>query len=160
MSPDDTERLEAAIHRALRSAPDRKAPASLEARVLSELGRLSSLPWWRRSFAHWPLAARVVFFAGSAVAAAIVVNALMAVGLTTFAHDLAAGIGQRLAWISLARDVAAAVGDKTRLVIGAIPAVWLYGIAGGVALCYATLAAIGAAAYRAFSFARQPSRIS
>lgn len=160
MSPDDTEKLEAAVHRALRAIPDRRAPASLEGRVLSELVRLSALPWWRRSFAYWPLAARVVFFAGSAVAAAIVVTALVQVGLSNGAHEFAAGIGQRLAWISLARDVAAAIGDKARLVIGAIPPAWLYGIVGGVALCYATLAAIGAAAYRAFSIARQPSRIS
>jgi hypothetical protein len=159
MSPNDPDRLEDAINRALRSLPDRRAPASLEGRVLSELGRLSTLPWWRRSFAHWPLAARVVFFAGSAVAAAVVVNALVLVGYSTFAHDLAAGVGQRLAWLSLARDITVAIGDKSRLVIGAIPPVWLYGVAGGIALCYATLAAIGAAAYRAFSFARQPARI-
>jgi hypothetical protein len=160
MSPNDTEKLEAAIHRALRSAPGRRAPASLEGRVLSELGRLSSLPWWRRSFAYWPLAARVVFFAGSAVAAAIVVNALVMVGLSTFAHDLAAGVGQRLAWIALARDVTTAIGDKARLVLGAVPALWLYGTAGAVALCYAVLAAIAAAAYRAFSFARRPAATS
>jgi hypothetical protein len=159
MSPNDPDRLEDTINRALRSIPDRRAPASLEGRVLAELGRLSALPWWRRSFAHWPLAARVVFFAGSAVAAAVVVNALMMVGLSSFAHDLAAGVGQRLAWISLARNVTVAIGDKARLVIGAIPPVWLYGAAGAVALCYATLAAIGAAAYRAASFARQPARI-
>lgn len=159
MSPNNPEKLEAAINRALRSIPDRKAPASLEGRVLAELGRLSALPWWRRSFAHWPLAARVVFFAGSAVAAALVVNALMMVGLSNVAHDLAAGVGQRLAWVSLARDVTAAIGIKVRLVIGAIPALWLYVAAGTVALCYATLAAIGAAAYRAALFARQPSRI-
>jgi|SRR5580658_3929012 hypothetical protein len=159
MSPKDADKLEAAIHRALRSVPDRKAPSGLEGRVLAELGRLSALPWWRRSFAHWPLAARVVFFAGSAVAAALVVNALIMVGLSNVAHDLAAGVGQRLAWISLARDITAAIGAKVRLVIGAIPAVWLYGAAVAVALCYATLAAIGAAAYRAVSFARQTSRI-
>lgn len=159
MSPNDADRLEAAVHRTLRSMPDRKAPAGLEGRVLAELGRLSSLPWWRRSFAHWPLAARVVFFAGSAVAAALLVNALMAAGVSSDARALADGIGQRLAWIALARDVAAAIGAKARLIVGAIPALWLYGAAGAVALCYATLAAIGAAAYRAASFARQPSRI-
>jgi hypothetical protein len=159
MSPNDTEKLEAAIHRALRSVPDRKAPAGLEGRVLAELGRLSSLPWWRRSFAHWPLAPRVIFFAGSAIAAALIVNALMMVGFSNVAHDLAAGVTQRLAWISLAREITAAIGVKVRLVVGAIPAVWLYGTAAAILLCYATLAAIGAAAYRAVSFARRASRI-
>jgi hypothetical protein len=159
MSPNNTEKLEAAIHRALRSVPDRKAPAGLEGRILAELNRLASLPWWRRSFAHWPLAPRVIFFAGSAVAAALVVNALMMVGFSNVAHDLAAGVTQRLAWISLAREITAAIGVKVRLVVGAIPPVWLYGTATAVVLCYATLAAIGAAAYRAVSFARRASRI-
>jgi hypothetical protein len=159
MSPNDAEKLEAAIQRALRSVPDRKAPAGLEGRVLAELGRLSALPWWRRSFAHWPLAPKVIFFAGSAVAAALIFNALMMVGFSNVAHDLAAGVSQRLAWISLARDITSAIGAKVRLIVGAIPALWLYGAAAAVALCYATLAAIGAAAYRAVSFARQPSKI-
>jgi hypothetical protein len=157
MSPNNADKLEAAVHRALRSVPDRKAPSGLEGRVLAELGRLNALPWWRRSFAHWPLAARVVFFAGSAIAAALVVNALIMVGFSNVAHDLAAGVSQRLAWVSFARDISAAIGVKVRLVIGAIPALWLYGAVAAVALCYATLAAIGAAAYRAVSFARQTS---
>jgi hypothetical protein len=159
MSPNDAEKLEAAVSRALRSVPDRKAPAGLEGRVLAELGRLSALPWWRRSFAHWPLAPRVLFFAGSAIAAALIVNALMIVGFSNVAHDLVAGISQRLAWISLARELTAAIGAKVRIIVAAIPAVWLYGAAAAVALCYATLAAIGAAAYRAVSFARRPARI-
>lgn len=157
MNPHDTEKLEAAIHRALRSIPDRQAPAGLEGRVLSELGRLAALPWWRRSFAHWPLAARAIFFVGSAVAAALVVGALVRLGLPAGADALAAGVGQRLAWVAAARDVAASIGAKALLVVGAIPPLWLYGAAGAVALCYATLGVIGAATYRALSFGRQPS---
>jgi hypothetical protein len=155
MNPQDSEKLEAAIHRALRSIPDRQAPAGLEGRVLSELGRLSALPWWRRSFAYWPLAARAIFFVGSAVAAALVVGGLVRLGLPAGADALAAGVGERLAWVAMARDVAASIGAKVLLVIGAIPPLWLYGAAGAVALCYATLAVIGAAAYRALSFGRQ-----
>ncbi len=157
MKPHDTEKLEAAIHRVLRSVPDRQAPAGLEGRVLSELGRLAALPWWRRSFAHWPLAARAAFFVGSAAAAALVVGGLVRLGLPAGADALASGVGQRFAWVAATRDVAAAVGAKALLVLGAIPPLWLYGAAGAIALCYATLAVIGAATYRALSFGRQTS---
>jgi hypothetical protein len=48
----------------------------------------------------------------------------------------------------------ASANTSLRQLVAAIPAVWLYGVAGTIALCYAALAAIGAAAYRALSFGR------
>src|SRR5476649_1202935 len=60
-SPDSHEKLEQLIHRTLREQPARRAPRSLEQRVLAELERRAALPWWRRSFAHWPLPARAGF---------------------------------------------------------------------------------------------------
>jgi len=41
------------------------------------------------------------------------------------------------------------------MIAASVPPLWLYGIGGLVALCYATLGAVGAAAYRAFSPVRQ-----
>lgn len=54
-------RLERLLDRTLRGLPVRRAPATLESRVLAELARRAALPWWRRSFVHWPQAARAVF---------------------------------------------------------------------------------------------------
>jgi|CZKI01.1.fsa_nt_gi hypothetical protein len=157
MSTNDPEKLEASIHRLLRSLPDRKAPVGLEARVLGELSRLASLPWWRRSYAYWPLAVRVAFFAGSAIAAALIVAGLIVLVRSSGANALAGGVADRFSWLILAREVVTAGSDKLRLLVGAIPSIWLYAAAGTVAACYATLAAIGAAAYRTLTFARQTS---
>ena len=59
----------------LRNLPDRKAPAGLEARVLAEISRRAALPWWRKSFAHWPVAVRLGFLILSARVAAVAVGA-------------------------------------------------------------------------------------
>jgi hypothetical protein len=157
MSTNDPDKLEASIHRVLRSIPDRKAPAGLEARVLAELSRRASLPWWRRSYAYWPSAARVAFFAGSAIAAALVVSGLILLARSSATSAFEGGVAARFSWILLARELTASANAKLWQLIGAIPPLWLYGAIGTVAFCYATLAAIGAATYRALTFARPTS---
>jgi hypothetical protein len=67
--------LEARLGQALRALPERRAPATLESRVLDTLAR-SPLPWWRRSFGEWPAAARVAF--GVTSAALVVLTVLAA----------------------------------------------------------------------------------
>src|SRR5207247_1447534 len=62
MSPESNEqRLERTVHQTLRELPLRRAPLSLESRVLAEIQRRVLLPWWRKSFTHWPVAARAAF---------------------------------------------------------------------------------------------------
>jgi hypothetical protein len=53
--------MEARLGEALRALPARRAPATLESRVLDTLARRAPLPWWRRGFGEWPAAARVAF---------------------------------------------------------------------------------------------------
>ena len=65
-TPNNPENLERLIHQALRDLPPRRAPHSLEQRVLAELQRRLALPWWRKSFAHWPVLARAGFIMLSA----------------------------------------------------------------------------------------------
>jgi hypothetical protein len=155
MNPNEPDRLEAQIHRVLRQLPDRKAPAGLEARVLAELGRRASLPWWRKSFAYWPSPVRAGFFVGSALAAALVVAGLFVLGQTSGAHQVTGAVSAANAWIVIARDVVAVAELKVRSFFSAIPSVWLYGGAATIALCYAAVAALGASAYRALSMGRQ-----
>ena len=59
--PDHDGKLEQRVHVLLRDLPNRRAPRSLEQRVMAEIARLSALPWWRKSFGHWPVAARAGF---------------------------------------------------------------------------------------------------
>lgn len=155
MNTNESEKLEAAIHRVLRGLPDRKAPAGLEGRVLAELGRRAALPWWRKSFAHWPSAVRVGFFVGSAVAAAFAVTGLFYALQSRGAHELAGGVSNSIAWLVLGRDMVAKLNANVRTLIAAIPPLWFYGIIATIGVSYAALAAIGAATYRAVSFARQ-----
>jgi hypothetical protein len=154
-NPNDPARLEAAIHGLLRSLPDRKAPSGLEARVLAEIGRREALPWWHRSYAHWPVAVRGGFFVGSAVCAALLVAVLISLGRSTGARELAGGVSQPFAWFGMARDMVTSFDASIRRLIAAIPPFWLYGVVGSVAIAYAALAAIGAAAYRALAYGRQ-----
>jgi len=157
MNPHDSERLEAAIQGVLRGLPDRKAPSGFEARVLAELARRAALPWWRRSFSHWPSAVRAGFYLGSALAAYLLVRGLFAFGSSQSAHQLAGGLSTSFAWLVLARDVLASLDRTARLLLSAINPLWLYGAAALIAACYAALGAIGAAAYRTVSLARQNS---
>lgn len=71
MSPHPDEELEHLIDRELRRLPDRPAPDSLMPRVFGAIAARQALPWWRKSFAHWPVSARLVFLAGSTALAAM-----------------------------------------------------------------------------------------
>jgi hypothetical protein len=70
--------MEARIAQALRTLPERRAPATLESRVLDALARRVPLPWWRRSFGEWPATARVAFGVTSAVLVVLTVLAAAA----------------------------------------------------------------------------------
>ena len=67
--------MEARLGQALRALPERRAPATLESRVLDTLARRAPLPWWRRGFGEWPAAARVAF---GVTSAALVVFTVLA----------------------------------------------------------------------------------
>ena len=56
--------LERLVERACREQPALKAPPTLVGRVLREVERRATLPWWRRSFGHWPVPVRAAFVAG------------------------------------------------------------------------------------------------
>ena len=70
--------MEARLGHALRALPERRAPATLESRVLDALAGRSPLPWWRRGFGEWPAAARVAFGVVSAALAVLTVLAAAA----------------------------------------------------------------------------------
>src|SRR4051794_7570835 len=59
---DAQRRLEQLVCDVARTQPLRRAPASLEGRVLAQL---APAPWWRRGFTNWPLAARAAFLVAS-----------------------------------------------------------------------------------------------
>lgn len=130
--------LEPLIDRALREQPLLRAPPTLESRVLAELERRTALPWWRRSFAHWPLGARAAFILLCSASAALAI----AGGATA-----AAGI-RSLSW---AREIGALIasgGSLVSLLASIALPPWLYASVAVCALLYAALFGLGAALYR------------
>ena len=129
------------MHRTLRGLPARRAPRTLEQRVLAELERRAALPWWRRSYLHWPFAMRAVFFGLSAAAAA---GAVVGSILLLQGADGPAEAASRLPALEFAKALIGSVST----IYHAIPPVWLYGGLAAIAAAYATLVGVGAAAYR------------
>jgi hypothetical protein len=154
MNPQDQDKLEASVHRLLRTLPERKAPSGLEARVMAELARRASLPWWKKSFVHWPSGVRAGFFIVAGLAAALVVAGVFVLRQSPGAHEVTAGISTSYAWFTVARDLVAAAGLRVKALVATVPPVLLYGGAAILALCYAAAAAAGAATYRALVVGR------
>jgi hypothetical protein len=140
----DPNRDEELVSRMLRKVAARRAPASLQVRVLQELQRRAALPWWRRGFANWPLAARAAFmalsvaimgltFLGSWVGAGARVVQELQLLSTSWAQPAVAAVASAAGWAALLGRV--------------IPPGYLYGSLAVGAVLYAVLFGLGAAAY-------------
>lgn len=144
-SPEDLEKL---IHQTLRSLPARRAPHSLESRVRAAIEARSAQPWWKQSFAQWPMAARVAFFIGSAGLAKLAIMAVVwAMGgfeSTQFVN----AFSTQFAWLQAITATFAGIGNFFATVYRSIPPLWLYGGLAVVATLYTALFGLGAAAYR------------
>ncbi len=144
-SPEELEKL---IHQTLRSLPDRRAPRSLEARVLAAIAERASLPWWKQSYAQWPLAVRCAFLVISGAIAKLAIMATVWVMSGAEGAQLAHTVAAEFAWVSRLNAAVTSLGDFGALLLRSIPPVWLYGSLAGFALVYATLFGLGATAYR------------
>jgi hypothetical protein len=141
--------LEQLIHATLRSLPDRKAPGTLEARVLAALEHRATVAWYHKSWAYWPAAVRASFLAvTTAVGGAIVVAFyLVSQGVDTGA--VALEVGGKFQWLSQLYSAGAWSVDFTNYLVGSIPSLWLYGGLALLVALYGTFFGLGAAAYRA-----------
>ena len=138
--------LEKLLSEALKELPPCRAPSTLERRVLNELQRRAALPWWRVSFAHWPVAPRVAFvvLCFALVAATILEGVSAFVGVRPL-NQVAALL---LSWLDPILAVMSSAGGVTAMLVRVIPPLWLYaGMTLGVVL-YLALFGLGAAAYR------------
>jgi hypothetical protein len=144
-SPEDLEKF---IHQTLRSLPARRAPHSLESRVRTAIEARSALPWWKQSFAQWPMAARVAFFIASAGLAKLAIMAVVW-GMGGFdSQQFTNAFSTQFAWIQTVSAVFAGVGNFFGTLYRSIPPLWLYGGLAVVGILYAALFGLGAAAYR------------
>jgi hypothetical protein len=135
-SPEALERL---LDRALHELPLRRAPPTLESRVIRELNRRAALPWWGRSFAHWPLLARACFL--------VICVALIRVA---FLGGAAAVAGIRdLSWVRDVGGFTASTANLITVLARIQPPTWVYAGIAVCALLYVVLFGLGAAVYRA-----------
>jgi hypothetical protein len=143
------DKLEHLIHRTLRDLPGRTAPRSLEQRVLAEIARRAALPWWRKSFTHWPVPARAAFLV---LLIGVVKVVLMAAVWVMAGFDVAQfreAFATQFTWMEGGFAVVRAVTDFFGIMARNIPPLWLYGGLAFVATLYVTLFGLGAAAYKA-----------
>jgi hypothetical protein len=143
MSPDRNrqDELERQVTRALQDQPTRRAPSTLERRVLAQIESGAAAIGWRRGFAHWPVAARVVFFVASV--GVVKVALLLAMWLATPLDSPAVSVQlpSQIAWL---QTMLVAIGSIVRTV----PSVWVHAGIAVLAIMYAALFGIGASAYR------------
>ncbi len=156
-SPDprsSPEKLEAFVQRTLRDLPPRRAPRSLEPRVLAELSRRAAQPWWRKSFVHWPLPARATFLVASAACVKLVLMAAVWVMAGVDAAGWQEAMAQPLTWWESGRAVFSACTGFVDIMFRNIPALWLYGGLAFIATMYAAILGLGAAALKALQAQR------
>ena len=147
-SPNDLhDKLERLVDEAVRQQPLRKAPAALEARVFAEIRRRAQQPWWAKSFAHWPMAARVGFVVACAAVAKFAIEATMwALTNVSTATNAVAATPQVTTLEVVTRAIGALVSN--------IPVQWIQLGLLLIVGVYATVFGLGAAAYRALYVGR------
>jgi hypothetical protein len=139
MNDGNDEKLERLIAGALSGLPLKRAPAELERRVFDELARRAALPWWRRGFAQWPVAARIGFIV-------LCVLLVAALSLTSgFAQQAGA---QTFTWARPLVGLMATIGGTATLVASLVPPLWIYLALSFGAFLYVLLFGLGAFAYR------------
>jgi hypothetical protein len=142
--------LEALVDRVCRDQPALRAPATLGARVIAELERRAALPWWRRSFAHWPVSMRAVFVAACAATIWTLLSPPVVRLFSTVDAPLT-WADQAGASVSLINAVLGHVGAN---LARSISPLWLYGVGLGVCGLYLLLAGLCATTYRALYISR------
>jgi hypothetical protein len=144
-----SEHIERLVGAVLTEQPLRRAPASLQARVLAELERRAALPWWRNSFMHWPLAVRTAFVLASLVIEKFALSGtVMVMGNVKSQPAVVETLTRPMSWAEGTADGFSRFISLGAAIIDAIPPLWLYaGIAIAITL-YLSLLVLGAAAYR------------
>ena len=133
--------IERQVTRALQTQPPRRAPSTLERRVLAQIEAGATALGWRRGFAHWPVAARVAFLAASVgvVKVALLVATWFATPLDSPAVSVQ--LPSQITWL---QTLFVAMGS----VVHTVPSVWVHGGIAILAIMYVALFGIGASAYR------------
>lgn len=138
---DREEQLERLVHQALQEQPLQRAPATLESKVMAEISRRATAPWWQRSFSHWPVAARLAFLALSVGFIKLGLDAASQLVGPLNPSVRGAALFAELSWIH-------ALFTSLGAVFRSLPVLWVYGGIAVLAGLYLMLFGVSAAAYR------------
>jgi hypothetical protein len=147
MDQPTPEEIEPRLHQALRGLPARRAPSSLEQRVLAAIAERQARPWWHQSYTCWPTPVRVAFFVFSAALAAVVAGAAATI-LPGFGVTAGQPVEATLGWFAQVRATGATLVDVGGRLLPRVSLSWIYLGLAVVAALYAALFGLGAAAYR------------
>lgn len=152
------DRLAQVFTHVLRGLPLRRAPETLESRVLAELIRRAALPWWRQGYALWPTVVRAAFIA--ICSGLIGLTFLGGAWSPASSRAVYLASAAAMSWTRPAAALITWAADLAALIRLSVPAAWLYGGMAAAALLYVALFGLGAVAYRALYLrsAIQPSR--
>ena len=141
----DPQEIERYVDELLRAQPLRRAPPTLQARVLA---RVRSLPWWRQSFVHWPVAARLGFLILSYGFVRLVLAGAGSVTESMQSGELAGALTPAENWLHAGAAVLSAANSTGASLLHAVPSLWLYGAAAFAVSLYVALFGLGTVAYR------------
>lgn len=148
MNPKNEKELEQFIHRQLRNLPLRRAPRTLEHRVMAAIEQRAAIAWWHQSWSYWPTPVRAGFAAVMTIFSGSVIAACYALFSGADAAAVATRATERLSVFVKLYHAAIWVLDYTAYLVGSIPPLWLYGGLAFAATMYVTLFGLGAAVYR------------
>ena len=139
--PERQDELERLVTRALRNQPLRRAPDTLERRVLAQIESGAVVARWRRGFMHWPVAARLVFLVASIgfVKLALSIAMWLATPLASPASSF--DLPSQMAWLQTLLVAMASIART-------VPSVWVHAGIALLVLMYVALFGLGATAYR------------
>lgn len=130
----------------LRELPPLSAPRTLQARVFEELARRAALPWWRRSFSHWPPFARGTFVL---VCMTLVVLTWRDGGAALAAYRPLLDPGALLlARVHASLELVASLIHPAAALARLVPLQWLEAALAAATALYGMLFALGAIAYQ------------
>jgi hypothetical protein len=144
----DPEALEQLIGEVLSQQPTRRAPRTLQARVLQELERREALPWWRHSFLHWPLPVRALFILALLGVVKLVLSGFVGLSSEVRSSPVVETIAKPFSWAEASAAWLSKMVNYASLIFDAIPSHWLYAGIALAAVLYVALLLLGATAYR------------
>jgi hypothetical protein len=142
-TPDSLEQL---IGNVLRDQPLRRAPASLEARVLARIEQHELLGATRTGFLRWPIAARFALLVALLAIAKLTVDAI--VWVFSSGTPVTQTVESSVTWAKSTATLFTSMVTLGRALLDIIPSYWITLALVFSAGMYIVLFALGATAYR------------